>query len=106
MLIKTWNIEELTGYKPFTTFYEDFSIADMFGAAAIKDTYDRAFKEWKSDYEYLTELIMVLNWKIFEHYERNDRYAELYNALWGMTDEWAMENLKGEELSYYLKTTD
>ena len=31
MTIKTWNIEELTGYKPFTTFYEDFSIADAFG---------------------------------------------------------------------------
>lgn len=28
MKIKTWNIEALTGYKPKTTFYEDFSIAD------------------------------------------------------------------------------
>lgn len=25
--IKTWNIEAMTGYKPRTTFYEDFSIA-------------------------------------------------------------------------------
>lgn len=24
--IKTWNIEAMTGYKPKTTFYEDFSI--------------------------------------------------------------------------------
>jgi hypothetical protein len=23
--IKTWNIEAMTGYKPRTTFYEDFS---------------------------------------------------------------------------------
>lgn len=29
--IKTWNIEAMTGYKPRTTFYEDFSIADHFG---------------------------------------------------------------------------
>ena len=28
--IKTWNIEAMTGYKPRTTFYEDFSIADHF----------------------------------------------------------------------------
>lgn len=106
MVVKTWNIEQLTGYKPITTFYEDFSIADMFGVAAIKDTYNRAFKEWKTDYKYLTELVMALNWKIWEHYERNDEYAGLYNDLWMNTAEWACENLKGEELSYYYRTTD
>lgn len=26
---------------------EDFSIADVFGVDAIKDTYSRAFEEWK-----------------------------------------------------------
>lgn len=106
MKIKIWNIEALTGYKPMTTFYEDFSIADMFGASAIKDTYKRAFMEWKSDYKYLTELIMVLNWKIHEHYGVNDEYAELYNDLWLQSDEWAYENLKDEALDYYFATTD
>ena len=106
MVVKTWNIEAMTGYKPITTFYEDFSIADMFGVAAIKDTYNRAFKEWRADYKYLTELVMALNWKIWEHYERNDEYAELYNDLWMNTAEWAVENLKGDELSYYYRTTD
>ena len=33
--IKTWNIEAMTGYKPRTTFYEDFSIADHFGGPEI-----------------------------------------------------------------------
>ena len=33
--IKVWNIEAMTGYKPRTTFYEDFSIADAFGGTAI-----------------------------------------------------------------------
>jgi len=31
----TWRIEELTGYKPMTTFYEDFSIADRFDEIAV-----------------------------------------------------------------------
>ena len=106
MLIKTWNIELLTGYKPFTTFYEDFSIADAFGMTAVKDTYERAFAEWKSDYKYLTEFIMVLNWKIYEHYEHNDKYANLYNDLWMKSDEWAQENLTGEALEYYYRITD
>ena len=106
MNIKMWNIEEMTGYKPITTFYQDFSIADMFGSSAIKDTYNRAFKEWKNDYKYLTELVMVLNWKIYEHYERNDEYAKLYNELWEELDMYATDNLKDEELSYFLRTTD
>ena len=39
-------MEEI-GYKPITTFWDDFSIADRFGISAIKDTYKRAFEEWK-----------------------------------------------------------
>ena len=106
MTIKTFNSEALFGYKQITTFFEDFSIADNFGISAIKDTYNRAFKAWKSDYKYLTELVMVLNWKIWEHYEHNDKYAELYNELWEKADAYAVENLKGEELSYFYRTTD
>lgn len=109
--VKNWNIEEMTGYKPKTTFYTDFSIADNFGIDAIKDTYKRAFNEWKSDYEYLTELVMCLNWKIAEHYkedgtEEENKLAKLYSDLWEKTDAYAIENLKGEELKYFYNTTD
>lgn len=41
-------------YRPFTTFYDDFSIADRFSKAAIKDTLKRAWDAWKDDYKYLT----------------------------------------------------
>lgn len=105
MIIKTWNIEEMTGYHPITTFYEDFSIADKFGVNAIKDTYNRAFKEWKTDYKYLTELVMVLNWKSWEH-EDNSQLCQLYCDLYYELHEYAHKNLKGEELSYYIRTTD
>lgn len=105
MVIRTWNIEAMTGYKPITTFYEDFSIADKFGIGAIKDTYNRAFKEWKSDYKYLTELVMVMSWKSFEH-ETNMQYCKLYSDLYYKLDNYAMKNLKGEELDYYIHTTD
>ena len=49
---------------------------------------------------------MVLNWKIWQHYETNDKYAELYNELWGEADLYAMENLKGDEATYFFRTTD
>lgn len=103
---KDWNIESMTGYKPKTTFYMDFSIADAFGIGAVKDTYERAMNAWKSDCEYLTELVMVLNWKIFEHYERNDTLAKLYDELWRKTDEYAVTHLKDDELTYFFRTTD
>ena len=101
-----WNIEAITGYHPMTTFWDDFTIADHFGANSVKDTYRRAFKEWKTDYKYLTEFVMVLNWKIWEHDKAgNHVYAGLYNDLWDKADSYAMKSLKGDELEYFLKTT-
>lgn len=101
-----WNIEEFCGYKPITTFWEDFSIADALGKDAVRDTFNRAFAEWKHDYKYLTELVLVLNHKIWEHYPQNEALAKLYNELWGEADEYATENLTGEELQYFYSTTD
>lgn len=106
MKIETWNIEEMTGYKPISTFYEDFSIADMFGVNAVKDTYKRAMVSWKNDYKMLTELVMVLNWKIWRWYESNEQLARVYNELWKKADSYAMDNLKDDELKYFLRVTD
>ena len=109
-----WVIEQMTGYKPKTTFWKDFGIADVFGQNAVKETYERAFKEWKNDTEYITELVMVLNWRSWlfadvyektgkeEHRERSILYADLYHRA----DNWCLKNLKKEDLSYYLRTTD
>ncbi len=99
-------VEAQIGYRPFTTFFEDFSIADAFGVGAIRDTYDRVFNEWKGDFKYLTEFVMILNWKIWEHYESNKTYAEVYDELFHKAQAYALENLKGRELSYFYSTTD
>ena len=101
-----WNIEQLNGYKPKTTFWEDFSIADFYGIKAVEDTYKRAFNEWKTDTEYLTELVLVLNWKIWEHYEHNEPLARVYDRLWKEADLYACENLKGKDLDYFYRVTD
>lgn len=49
--IPKWDIEEETGYKPFTTFWQDFSIADTYGLQAIQNTFNRAFDAWKDNYK-------------------------------------------------------
>ena len=104
--IPHWPVEEMTGYKPQTTFWQDFSIADKFGPEAVQDTFNRAFEEWKTNYIYLTELVMVLNHKIWQHYEKNEPLAKLYNSLWEMADGYALDTLKDEELTYFYNVTD
>ena len=106
MTISMFDSESFCGYKQITTFWQDFSIADSFGESAIRDTYKRAMDNWKTNYKYLTELVMILNWKIWQHYEKNEAYGELYEELWRKADNYACNNLKGDELSYFFRTTD
>lgn len=100
------SIMQMIGYEPHTTFWMDFSIADAFGTSAIQDTFNRAFSEWKTDYVYLTELVMVLNHKIWQHYETRPDLATLYDFLWRTADQWAVDNLKDEELEYFYRILD
>lgn len=74
-------MEEI-GYDSVTTFWDDFSIADKYGIAGVKDTYKRAFSEWKGNYKFFTELTLVLNHKIWQHYEGDRALAALYDRLW------------------------
>ena len=97
----------MAGYQAKTTFWDDFTIADVFGKEAIEDTYERAFTEWKSNYEFLTEFVLVLNWKCWEHYEKGDtETSEIYSNLYYKADGYALDNLKDNELDYYIRTTN
>lgn len=93
-------------YEIITTFGNDFDIAEAFGLDAIRDTYNRVFNEWKDNYKYLTELVLILNWKIRQHYQSNEDYARLYNELWELADGYACDNLEGEEAEYFYRITD
>ena len=98
---------EENGYVEKTTFASDFDIADVFGIEAIMDTFKRAFAEWKKDYKYLTELVMVLNLKSWQWYYRgNHTVSKVYDELYEKADEYASTHLKGDRLSYYYRTID
>lgn len=95
------------GYETKTTFWQDFTIADAFGVSAIEDTFNRSFRDWKTNVEYVTELAMIMSIKSCYWYENNnDAYTTLYSNLYHKVDEWCMNHLKGNDLTYYLKTTD
>lgn len=98
------------GYEPKTTFWGDFGVADVFAPIetnSIRDTFDRAFKQYKDDREYGTELALVLNHKSWEHYNKeNLKLTKLYTELFDKLDKYILDNWKGDDLSYYLRVTD
>ena len=99
-------MRDLSGYETQTTFYQDFTIADAFGEAAVIDTFDRSFTAWRTNVVYLTELVLVLNHKIWEWHGKNDNLAKVYDKLWRKADGYCMDNLKDDDLMYYLRVTD
>lgn len=96
-----WNNEH-----DYKGFWKDFTIADRFGVSAIKDTYERAFEGWKDNVEYYASLVMTLNHKIWEWYEKDEAVAKLYNELWMRADDYGRDNFKGKEAEYYFNFLD
>ena len=97
--MKTWEF--------VTTFWDDFTIADKFGEYGIRDTFNRAFKTRKDDKIYFTEFVIVLNWKIREHYDNwNEEIARIYDELRKKANWYVMDNWKWEKLDYFLSETD
>lgn len=100
------NIINGYGKKRHTSFYCDFSIADEYGEKEIVDTLKRAKKEWKNNVQYMAELVVVLNHKIWEYYQTNENLGRLYDKLWRETDAYCRKHFKGEDLSFYFNYID
>lgn len=93
--------------RPDSTFYADFSVADVYGEKAILDTYHRAFNDWKGSAKMFVELVAALNHKIWFWYEAGvDEYSELYNRLWKEADAFGSEHFKGEDATHYFQVLD
>lgn len=102
---------EMSGYTPQTTFWRDFCFAEVYGVHAIEDTYRRAFRDWSGDVKYIAELDLVLNWKIWEHFqeetERSKALATCYDRLWSkLEDTIPTLGYSPSELQYLYSVTD
>ena len=106
MLIPSFGAEMLGLERVETTFYNDFSIAERFGIEAIKDTFNRAFNEWKNDVKYFTELVMVLNHKTWNFYDTDRDLAYVYNTLWKEANSYGLNHFKGDDLRFYINVLD
>lgn len=106
IMVEKLALEKMLNYKFESTFYEEFSIAEEYGADGIREHYDLVFNQWKDNLKFLTELVLVLNLKIFLWYGVDDTNGKTYDQLWKETDGYALDVLKGEDLHYYLSTLD
>lgn len=88
------------------TFHQDFAIAEVFGMDAVKDTFNRAFNEWKTNYKMLTALVIVMNERCWGWYQRNNALSKLYSDYYYQAREYALDNLKDDEFDYYFELTD
>lgn len=104
------------GHETHTMLWNDLTIADYYGTKAITDTYNKVLKAAKSynaeknryvyDEKVVAELYIVLNWKIHTFYSINNTLARHYDNLWDKCREFAASKLKGEQLTYFYRTTD
>ena len=106
ILLEKLALEKMLDYNFESTFWEEFSIAEDYGAEGVKEHYDLVFNQWKDNIKFLTELVLVLNIKIFIWYGVDDTIGKMYDQLWKETDGYAIDTLKGDDLHYYLHTLD
>ncbi len=106
ILLEKLALEKMLDYKFESTFWEEFSIAEDYGAEGVKEHYDLVFEQWKDNLKFLTELVLVLNIKIFIWFGVDDTIGKTYDQLWKETDQYALDTLTGNDLHYYLSTLD
>lgn len=110
----TWNdIEKLTGYKPLTKHYEFLKNCESLGRKDLREGFNKIFQIEQTQYEntndprFITELAMVVNWLMWE---ANDNgiisLSVTYERYYHKVNDWCLNNLKGDNLTYYVRTTD
>lgn len=83
-------------------FWMDFTIADLYGKKAVRDTYKRAFDEWKDNVDYYASFVLTLNHRLWMHYDAGRiELAKLYDELWKKADSYGYRHFKGDDLIKY-----
>lgn len=105
-----WQKKRLTNTHYHTAFtlaeaYPNLSVADRL--VLIAAMFIVFFEEAKDDYRKLTELVAVLNHKIWEHYDNGDElFSRKYDILWRKGDSWASEHLEGDAMTHFCWVLD
>ena len=102
-----WRMAKDINYQPKTNFWDMFTEVEP-KEEKIKQLAETLFKKYENDYKALTELVMVINHKSWEHSNHNTVLSILYSNLYYKYDQMAMKVLdkNKETIEYYFKTLD
>lgn len=99
--------ESLCGYTQRTTFWDDFTLAEKLGVPDIERTYRNAFNSWKTDVVFITELVLVLNWKMLYMDEKHmTEKSVMYYKCWVELSNWCERHLEAGAYEYFISVTD
>lgn len=92
-------------------FWQAFTEAEKDGEATIITIASIMYQRWRDDIEELTDLVMVINHKSWDHYRKgNAKYQEVYTELYYKYYEKALDYLEKEgredDLRYFIRTLD
>lgn len=99
-------LEKKLDYRFHTLYWELFCLGELLGEKTIRKNYKNALENCKDNLVHLTELVLVLNLKIWRWYNVDDNLGKLYDELWKDADSYAMATLQGDDLHYYLSVLD
>lgn len=94
-----------------SVFWEAFDNADETGKKTITAIAGILFERWKDEVHELTDLVMVINHKCWEHYRNgNDDlssfYGDLYYEYYEKTINYMEKKGMDSELTYFIRTLD
>lgn len=101
-------LADMTDYQPKYTFYSDLSIAECYGIESIKDTIKRVLKAWMYSIEAITEFVMCVNHKSWEHADKNPNLSQAYADLYYEVRDKVLTHYENDSdaLAYYYRITD
>lgn len=92
-------------YRYRTDLWDRFTSAEKHGKFAVEIEYRSAMDRHRNRYKDLTELVLVLDRKMWAKYSDDKAMSSLYAELFNKADEYCFEHLKGEKLKYYMEIT-
>ena len=92
-------------------FWQAFTEAEEDGEATVVTIASILYQRWRDDIEELTDLVMIINHKSWDHYRNgNAKYQEVYTELYYKYYEKALDYLEKEgredDLRYFIRTLD
>lgn len=93
------NLAELKGCKRKTTYMHDLSIGEWCeGYKGVFMTVRNSMLERRDDVEYMAEFVLCVNWKSWEHYNRNNmNWSRFYSLLYEYVRDLMYDYYEGDE---------